>query len=163
MAPSAFGRQRARDFLITTGLKSNRFLRVADPEAPKGWRWQSVQDYAAGLSAADYQQVTWPSQGEAPRQVWVHVVSTRVRKLYRCQVIVVRESLDAPRTETRYFASSDVAADVTTLVGHLAALAGGGAVRGRQRVAGLGPVSGDECGEPAALLDLGMGGVLLSR
>jgi SRSO17 transposase len=112
---------RQRSFLITTGLKSNRCLRVADSEAPSDWRWQSLSDYAAGLSAADYQQVTWPSQGEEPHQVWVHVVSTRVRKLYRCQVIIVRESLEAPLKETRYFASSDLAADVATLVGHLAA------------------------------------------
>ena len=93
---------RARGFLITTGLKSNRSLRVEDPEAPGGWRWQSLSEYAAGLRAADYQQVTWPSQGEEPRQVWVHVVSTRVRKLYRWQVIIVRESLQAPLKETRY-------------------------------------------------------------
>ena len=112
---------RQRGFLITTGLKSNRFLRVADGEAPNGWRWQSLSEYAAGLREADYQQVTWPSQGEAPRQVWAHVVSTRVRTLYRCQVIIVRERLEAPPKETRYFASSDLAADVTTLVGHLAA------------------------------------------
>jgi SRSO17 transposase len=53
--------------------------------------------------------------------VWAHVVSTRVRKLYRCQVIIVRESLQAPLKATRYFASSALTADVTTLVGHLAA------------------------------------------
>ena len=112
---------RERDFLITSGLKSNRALRVADPEAPGGWRWQTLRDYAAGLTAADYQEVTWPSQGEEPRQVWVHVVQTRVRKLYRCQVLLVRESLDAPVEQVRYFASSDLQADVATLVGHLAA------------------------------------------
>jgi SRSO17 transposase len=112
---------RERGFLITTGLKSNRFLRVDDPEAPHGWRWQSLHDYAAGLSETDYQEVLWPSQREEPHKVWVHVVKTRVRKLYRCQVIIVRERLDAPLKETRYFASSDLAADVPTLVGHLAA------------------------------------------
>ena len=112
---------RERDFLITTGLKHNRSLRLADPEAPRGWRWQTLRDYAAGLTAADYQEVTWPSQGEDPRQVWVHVVQTRVRKLYRCQVILVRESLDAPVEQVRYFASRDLQADVATLVGHLAA------------------------------------------
>ena len=121
MRPSASGRRRARGFLITTGLKSNRCLCVADPEAPKGWRWQSLSAYAAGLSEADYQPVPWPSQGEEPRQVWVHVVTTRVRTLYRCQVILVRERLDGPLSETRYFASSDLTADVATLVGHLAA------------------------------------------
>jgi DDE superfamily endonuclease len=112
---------RERGFLITTGLKSNRFLRVADPEAPSGWRWQRLSEYAAGLRAADFEQVTWPSQGAEPRQVWVHVVKTRVRKLYRCQVISVRESLEAPLKETRYFASSDLKGDMRTLVGHLAA------------------------------------------
>jgi len=30
----------------------------------------------------------------------VHVVSTRIRKLYRCQVILVRESLTAPLGQT---------------------------------------------------------------
>jgi hypothetical protein len=30
---------RKRGFLISTGLKSNRCLRVADPEAASGWRW----------------------------------------------------------------------------------------------------------------------------
>jgi len=112
---------RERGFEISSGLKSNRFLRVEDDQAPKGWRWQSLKEYAASLSEEDYQLVTWPSQGEEPRQVWVHVVKTRVRKLYRCQVLVVRESLQAPLKQTRYFASSDLGADVVTLVGHLAA------------------------------------------
>ncbi len=53
--------------------------------------------------------------------MWVHVVQTRVKKLYRCQVILVRESLDAPLKQLRYFASSDLGADVPTLVRHLAA------------------------------------------
>jgi SRSO17 transposase len=112
---------RSRGFLITTGLKSNRSLRVVDPEAPRGWRWQSLADYAASLTDADYQLITWPSQGEEPRQVWVHVVSTRVRKLYRCQVVIVRASLDAPLKEARFWASSDLAADATRLLAHIAA------------------------------------------
>ncbi len=112
---------RGRGFHITTGLKSNRQLRITDPEAPTGWRWQALPDYTAGLTDADYQPVTWPSQGEEPRQVWVHVVQTRVKKLYRCQVILVRETLDAPLAQTRYFASSDLAADMATLMAHLAA------------------------------------------
>jgi hypothetical protein len=44
-----------------------------------------------------------------------------VRKLYRCQVLVVRESLDAPVAQARCWASSDLAADLPTLVGHAAA------------------------------------------
>jgi SRSO17 transposase len=112
---------RGRGFLITTGLKSNRQLCIADPATPQGWRWQSLADYAADLTAADYQPVTWPSQEAESRQVWVHVVQTRVKKLYRCQVILVRETLEAPVSQVRFFASSDLEADAHTLVGHLAA------------------------------------------
>lgn len=112
---------RARGFLITSGLKSNRALRVPDPTQPCGWRWQRVSEYAASLTATDYQPTPWPRQGGAPRQVWVHVVSTRVRKLYQCQVVLVRETLDAPPSQVRYWASSDLEADVATLVGHIAA------------------------------------------
>ncbi len=112
---------RERGFLISTGLKSNRLLRIEDPDAPNGWRWEGLTAYAAGLTDADYQRVPWPSQEAEPRQVWVHAVQTRVKKLYRCQVLVVKETLDAPVTQVRYFASSDVTADVPTLVGHLAA------------------------------------------
>ncbi|MCA1599377.1 MAG: transposase, partial [Chloroflexi bacterium] len=112
---------RGRGFEISSGLKSNRMLRIADEEAPKGWRWQSLPDYAASLTEADYQQVRWPSQGEEQRQVWVHVVQTRVKQLYRCQVLLVRESLEAPLKQVRYFASSDLEGDAATLVGHLAA------------------------------------------
>jgi hypothetical protein len=112
---------RGRGFQISTGLKSNRMLRIEDPDAPNGWRWEGLTTYAAGLPEADYQRVTWPSQDAEPRQVWVHVVQTRVKKLYRCQLILVKETLDAPVQQVRYFASSDLAADVPMLVGHLAA------------------------------------------
>jgi hypothetical protein len=111
---------RQRDFLITTGLKNNRCLRVADPETARGWRWQTLREYAAGLAPEDYQPVRWPTQEQESRTVYVHVVCTRVRKLYRCQVVIVRESLTAPLSETRYWASSDLAADVPTLIGHVA-------------------------------------------
>lgn len=112
---------RRRGFRISTGLKSNRMLRIADPDAPNGWRWEGLTDYAARLTEADYQPVTWPSQEAEPRQVWVHVVQTRGKKLYRCQVILVKETLDAPVKQVRYFASSDLGADAPTLVGQLAA------------------------------------------
>jgi hypothetical protein len=114
-------RARERGFLITTGLKSNRLVRIKDPEAPGGWRWQALAAYAARLTDAEYQAVMWPSQEPQPRQVWVHVVQTRVKKLYRCQVLLVKEARDAPPKEVRFFASSDLQADAQTLVGHLAA------------------------------------------
>jgi SRSO17 transposase len=108
---------RERGFLITTGLKSNRWLRVADPTVPQGWAWQQLSDYTAKLGASDYVLIKWP---KSDQQVFVHVVTTRVRKLYRCQVVIVRQSLDAPLAQARYFASSDLAADLPTLLVHLA-------------------------------------------
>ncbi len=109
---------REREFLITTGIKSNRWLAVADPSAPKGWKWQCLPEYTAQLSASDYVELTWP-KGE--KTVYVHVVTTRVRSLYRCQVVIVRQSLDAPVSQARYWASSDVQASPQTLLLHIAA------------------------------------------
>jgi hypothetical protein len=94
---------RASGFLITTGLKSNRWLRVEDPTAPQGWRWQKLTDYTAQLSQSDYRQLKWPKGDD---DVYVHVVTTHVRKLYRCQVVIVRQSLDAPLSQARYWARS---------------------------------------------------------
>jgi hypothetical protein len=108
---------RERGFLITTGLKSNRWLRVADPTAPQGWAWQQLSDYTAKLGASDYVRIKWP---KGDQQVYVHVVTTRVRKLYRCQVVIVRQSLDAPLAQARYWASSDLQADLPTLLVHIA-------------------------------------------
>src|SRR5437588_6245098 len=42
---------RARGFLITTGLKANRSLRVPARTDARGWRWQRLDEYAVGLTA----------------------------------------------------------------------------------------------------------------
>jgi DDE superfamily endonuclease len=111
---------RERGYLITTGLKSNRWLWVADQTAPRGGQWQRLNEYAADLCDADYREVVWPSQ-QGGHKVWVHVVRTRVRKLYTCQLVLVRENLTGPVSGVRYWASSDLAADAAGLVGHIAA------------------------------------------
>jgi SRSO17 transposase len=108
---------RERKFLITTGIKSNRWLAVADPSAPKGWKWQRLSEYTAQLSASDYIEVPWP-KGE--KTVYVHTVTTQVRSLYRCQIVIVRQSLDAPVSQARSWASSDVEASPQTLLSHIA-------------------------------------------
>ena len=53
--------------------------------------------------------------------MYVHVVTTRVRKLYLCQVVIVRQSLDAPLSQARYWASSDLEATPEMLLIHIAA------------------------------------------
>ena len=109
---------REREFLITTGIKCNRWLAVADPTAPKGWKWQRLSEYTAQLRASDYVELAWP---KGKKMVYVHVVTTRVRSLYRCQVVIVRQSLDAPLSQARYWASSDLEASPELLLAHIAA------------------------------------------
>lgn len=107
---------RERGFLITSGLRCNRQLRIDDPETEKGWRWQRVDEYAKQLTETDFTKVNWPELS-GDREVNVHVVSSRIKKLYRCQVIFVREKLDG---KTKYWASSDLEADIERLIAHIA-------------------------------------------
>ncbi|HEY1349308.1 MAG TPA: hypothetical protein VGF67_06755 [Ktedonobacteraceae bacterium] len=109
---------RERDFLITTGLKSNRWLRIADETTPQGWSWQKLSDSLASLTEQDCVQASWPRGGKA---VYVPVVNTRIRKLDCCQVVIVRHSLSAPLSQARYWASSDLEAETHTLLAHLSA------------------------------------------
>ena len=95
---------------------------MPDATTERGWRWQRLDAYAAGLTADAFTLVDWPRQSEEePRQVYVHVLAPRVRTLYRCQVVIARPSLAAPAAATRYWASSDLDADLATLLGHSAA------------------------------------------
>jgi SRSO17 transposase len=119
-AKAIWSAAKARGFSISSGLKSNRLLRIPDPEAKGGWRWQDLTTYAGKLKDSDYQEVIWPQQEGPGRAVWVHTITTTVRNLGRCQVILVRESLAAPIKEVRFWASSDLEADATTLIRHLA-------------------------------------------
>jgi hypothetical protein len=111
---------RGRDFLITPGLGNNRSLRIADENQPDGWRWQRLSEYAAALSTEDSIQLPWP-RGEQAETVDVHVVSTRVRKRYCCQVIIVRRSLQDPLSQARYWASSDLEAEASRLLEYISA------------------------------------------
>lgn len=108
---------RDRGFLMTSGLKSNRALWVLDAQGQG--HWMRLDEYAARLKPEQYRKLTWPSQ-EDPRTVYVHVVRTRVRKLYTCQVVITRFALDCPLKAVRYWASSDLDADATTLIDHIA-------------------------------------------
>jgi hypothetical protein len=91
---------RERGFLITSGLKANRWLWVTDPQDQGGW--MRLNESAARLKPEQYQKTTWPDQG-APRAVYVHVVRTRMRKLYTCQVVIARFTLECPLKAMRYW------------------------------------------------------------
>ena len=77
-----------------------------------------MSEYPAQLSASDYVELTWPKE---EKTVYVHVVTTRVRSLYRCQVVIVRQSLEAPVAQARSWASSDLEASPAMLLSHIAA------------------------------------------
>lgn len=109
----------ARGFLITTGLKCNRRLRVPCLNDPKGWTWQRIDEYAASLPESAYQQLSLPRNPH--HKVWVHIVDTHIKKLYRCKLIIMRESLDDPISDARYWASSDLLADTQSLLKHISA------------------------------------------
>jgi hypothetical protein len=104
---------RERGFLITSGLKANRWLWITDAQGQE--QWMRLHEYAAQVPPAQYQKMTWPEQGE-PRTVCVHVVRMRVRKLYTCQVVIARFALDCPLKAVRYWASSDLDAAAPTLI-----------------------------------------------
>ena len=105
---------RDRDFLITSGLKCDRKVRIDATDGSKKWHWQRVDEYAAELSDDQFTAIDWPNSN---RTVYVHVLSTRVKKLYRCQVVFVRQSLDG---KTKYWASTDLDASINSLLAHIA-------------------------------------------
>jgi SRSO17 transposase len=112
---------RDRGFDIVCGAKSNRWLwcQLADKDEKSGWH--KLSDYAASLKSEDYELMDWPGQ-EGHRKVYVHTVTTRVRKLSRsCQVLIARDKLDAPLSDVRYFVASDTKIDKTTFLEHIAA------------------------------------------
>lgn len=108
---------RDRGFHITTGLRCNRSLRIPCENDPKGWKWQKLSDYVASLPKSSYQLCSKPRNPE--QKVWVHVIDTRVKKLYRCKLVIVRKDLDDPVSKARFWASSDLSADVQMLLTHI--------------------------------------------
>lgn len=107
-----------RGWAITGGLKANRKLRVALPEHDRVYR--SLADYAASLTVDDFTEVDWPHEDGSARKVFAHVVKTFVKKLGACQVLIVRERLDQPLKAVRYWATSELEADLATVVGWVA-------------------------------------------
>ena len=106
-----------RGWAITGGLKSNRKLRVEVPE--EGRVYRSLSQFAASL-ADDFKAVDWPHEDGSSRQVYAHLVRTFVKNLGPCQVLIVKERLDQPLKEVRYWATSELQADLATVVGWVA-------------------------------------------
>jgi SRSO17 transposase len=106
-----------RNFKITTGIRSNRWLRVScevTSNTPRGWKWQQLDEYAASLPESAYQECVAPRNQK--KKVYVHVVDTRIRKLYRCKLIIIRKSLKDPISAARFWVTSDLKADAQTCI-----------------------------------------------
>lgn len=101
-----------RGFLFTGGLRTNRWLRLAQPD---GWRRVQLSSYVAELRPQDFVPVLWRG-----RWVFAHLVRTFVYRLGACQVLVVKESRGTPPEKARCWATSDLDADVATVVGYAA-------------------------------------------
>ncbi len=102
-------------FAITGGLKVNRWLRLADPQQPGRWQMVRLSSYIAQLEPRDFTLVPWRG-----RLVAAHLVRTLVYKLGACQVLVVKESPQAPGEKGRCWATSDLKADVATVASYAA-------------------------------------------
>ena len=95
---------RKRNWDLTGGLKSNRRIRLEDSQGIV--TWPTISEYAATLSAEDFQTVLWPNQ-TGGQTVYAHLLRrTRVKKLGACQVLIIRDVQNDPNSSTRFFATN---------------------------------------------------------
>jgi hypothetical protein len=104
-----------RGFVITGGIRVNRWLRLADPKRPGCYRKLRLSDYIQMLGPDDFVVVPWRG-----RRVAAHLVRTFVYKLGATQVLIIKAAKDAPSHTARCFATSDLTADVRTVASYAA-------------------------------------------
>ena len=106
-----------RNFVITGGLRVNRFLRLDDPCStplnPGCYHKVRLSTYLAELDSDDFVMVPWRG-----RMVAAHMVRTFVYKLGACQVLVVKQTPQS--SAARCWATSDLKAGVTTAASYAA-------------------------------------------
>jgi len=101
-----------RGFAITGGLRVNRWLRLGETGQ---WRKVRLSDYVAGLRPQDFVLVPWRKHSMA-----AHIVRTFVYHLGACQVLVVKDTPEAPSHTARCWATSDLEADAATAASYAA-------------------------------------------
>ena len=117
MARRIWRAARRRGWDVTGGLKSNRVMRVINPDGTR--RWVKVREYAASLTADDFEEALWPTE-EGDKVVYAHLVKTWVRKLGLCQVLIVKLDPDGDLEHTCYWATSRLDDTLEQVVGHAA-------------------------------------------
>lgn len=101
---------RERGFLITGGVRVNRWLRLPHPHGPGGFRKVRLSTYLEELQPQSFVLVPWRG-----RWVAAHLVRTFVYKLGACQVLVVKQTPEAPPHTARCWATSDLEGDVAAV------------------------------------------------
>ncbi len=117
MAKRIWRAAQRRGWNVTGGLKSNRVMRLIDPDGTR--RWVKVREYAADLTPEDFCEVLWPTE-EGDKVVYAHLVKTWVRGLGPCQVLIVKLDPDDDLEHTRYWATSRPDDTLEQVVGHAA-------------------------------------------
>lgn len=106
-----------RGWDVSGGLKSNRIMRQVHADNRR--TWPTLAAYAASLTAADWQAAHWPAQ-TGDRPVYVHTVTTWVRKLGPTRLLITCHDLAQPAKSLRYWGSTLLAAEAQTIINHLA-------------------------------------------
>jgi hypothetical protein len=106
-----------RGWDVTCGLRSNRPMRLIEPDGSH--RWLSVSEYAATLTADDFTAIAWPTQ-DNKKIVYAHLVKTWVRKLGPCQVLITQLQPDDPLDPCYYWATSRMEDTLQPVVDHVA-------------------------------------------
>ncbi len=108
---------QARGWEVSGGLKSNRTMRLIADDGSR--TWQSLSQYAAQLSADDWQEVVWPSD-QGGQTMYAHLIPTWVRKLGPTLLLITCHNLDEPLKTVRYWGSTMMDLDAQALVDVLA-------------------------------------------
>ena len=106
-----------RGWDVSGGLKSNRTMRLINEDGSR--TWLKLAEYAAGLTAVDWQPAVWPSKA-SKRPVYVHTVQTWIRKLGPTQLLITCHDPDNPAKSIRYWGSTLLEADPQTVINTLA-------------------------------------------
>ena len=81
--------------------------------------WLSLSQYAAHLSADDWQQVVWPSH-QGGQAMYAHLIPTWIRKLGPTLLLITCHDLDEPLKTMRYWGSTVMDLEAQALVDLLA-------------------------------------------
>jgi hypothetical protein len=92
-------------------------MRQIDAEGNR--TWLKLADYAAQLKPEDWQAAVWPSQAGG-RPVYVHTVSTWIRKLGPTLLLITCYDPNNPAKSIRYWGSTMLEAEAQTVINCLA-------------------------------------------